>query len=597
MLLGGSGYLLPATSAAAGVQESTFYDLWFDTALLVAGTNVLAVEVHQANPTSSDVSFDLELIGETGPALTRGPYLQSQSETAITLCWRTNTPTSTYVRYGTPGLVNQSVSDPTPTVDHQVRLAGLLRNTTYRYVVGTTTTELIQEGPRYEFRMPPPRGVHQPIRVWVLGDCGTGSYEALAVRDAYQNVTGTAHTDLWLMLGDNAYYYGHDSEYQAGVFDVYGEMLARSCLWPALGNHEVFTQDYLNIFSLPSQAEAGGVPSGTEHYYSFDYANVHFICLDSFASDRSIGGAMWTWLRADLAANDQDWTIAYWHHPPYTKGSHDSDIEAPLYEMRERFVRELEDHGVDLVLGGHSHSYERSYLIDGHLGPSFTWDPSFRKDPGNGRPGSDGAYVKAAVPRAGAVYAVAGSSGLTGGGPLNHPAMVYSANRLGSMILEIDGRTLSGYFLNEIGAIDDWFQIQTHEATSLVGNTTTLSVSRGGTQRLALDAGTSHVQDLYLLLGSATGSSPGLPLGNVTLPLVPDGYFQVSINAANTGIFQNTLGTLDINGRGNAAIQIGANAPPELLGLTLWHAFLVFDFAQQPAIRFASHAFPVTFIP
>ena len=48
--------------------------------------------------------------------------------------------------------------------------------------------------------------------------------------------------------------------------------------------------------------QAGGVPSGTEAYYSFDYANIHFISLDSHDSDRALTGAMMTWLKADLAA-------------------------------------------------------------------------------------------------------------------------------------------------------------------------------------------------------------------------------------------------------------------------------------------------------
>ncbi len=64
---------------------------------------------------------------------------------------------------------------------------------------------------------------------------------------------------------------------------------------------------------------------------------------------------MCNWLRADLAATAQEWIIAYWHHPPYTKGSHDSDAEGDLVEVRENIVPILEDFGVDLVLCGHSH--------------------------------------------------------------------------------------------------------------------------------------------------------------------------------------------------------------------------------------------------
>ena len=75
---------------------------------------------------------------------------------------------------------------------------------------------------------------------------------------------------------------------------------------------------------------------------------------------------MMTWLEADLQNNDKLWVIAFWHHPPYSKGSHDSDTEGKLIDMREIVLPLVEQYGADLVLSGHSHSYERSYLIDGH---------------------------------------------------------------------------------------------------------------------------------------------------------------------------------------------------------------------------------------
>ena len=85
---------------------------------------------------------------------------------------------------------------------------------------------------------------------------------------------------------------------------------------------------YLDIFSLPSDGESGGLASGTEQYYSVDYGNVHVVSLDSqlSARDPAQREAMKEWLVADLAANDRDWTIVIFHHPPYTKGAnHDSD--------------------------------------------------------------------------------------------------------------------------------------------------------------------------------------------------------------------------------------------------------------------------------
>src|SRR6185436_955290 len=84
----------------------------------------------------------------------------------------------------------------------------------------------------------PVAGTSSPTRIWVLGDSGTANANAQAVRNAYLSFTGTTHTNLWLMLGDNAYESGLDREYQAAVFDKYPTILRQSVLWPTLGNHD-----------------------------------------------------------------------------------------------------------------------------------------------------------------------------------------------------------------------------------------------------------------------------------------------------------------------------------------------------------------------
>ena len=59
------------------------------------------------------------------------------------------------------------------------------------------------------------------------------------VRDAYYAFAGSTAPNLWLMLGDNAYNGGTDTEYQAAVFDMYPATLRQSVLWPTIGNHDV----------------------------------------------------------------------------------------------------------------------------------------------------------------------------------------------------------------------------------------------------------------------------------------------------------------------------------------------------------------------
>jgi len=445
---------------------------------LVEGVNHVAAEVHQSDTNNVDIVFGAAIAvdyGELGVALKRGPYLQSSTPTNITICWRTDRPASSRVIFGTnPASLLLTNDDTSRKIDHFLTLAGLQPDSRYYYAVGTTNSFLAGPTTNHFFHTHPWPGLEKPIRVWVVGDSGTGTASQTAVRDAFYNYNGTNTVNAWLLLGDNAYNNGTDSEYQTAVFSMYSSLLTRSVPWPTLGNHDtaqgtafVDAYPYFSIFHLPTAGQAGGVPSGTEHYYAFDIGMAHFICLDSMTASRALNGAMADWLRLDLAINTNRWTVAYWHHPPYTKGSHDSDYELNLVEMRQNILPILEAGGVDLVLAGHSHSYERSCLIDGHYGPSWTFATNTMiTQPGSGRETNGaGAYLKpdgmGVVPEGnrGAIYAVAGSSGSIGGGPLNHPAMYSSQNVLGSMVLDFASNRLDAIFLPTSGIPTDWFSI------------------------------------------------------------------------------------------------------------------------------------------
>ncbi len=399
--------------------------------------------------------------------LTRGPYLQQGAPTEVTVRWRTSSAANSRVRYGTaPGSLTQVRDDAASVTEHAVRLTGLSADTTYYYSVGSSSAVLAGGDSNHFFVTSPAVGTPKPTRIWVLGDAGTATSSQAAVRDAYYAYTGTRHTDLWLMLGDNAYSDGTDAEYQEAVFDIYPTMLRKSVLWSTFGNHDghsasssTQTGPYYSVFTFPKSGEAGGTASGTEAYYSFDYGNLHIVNLDSEGSSLSSTGAMANWLRSDLASTAQDWLVVMFHHPPYSKGSHDSDAESKLVSMRQVFNPILEAAGVDLVLSGHSHSYERSYLIDGHYGTSLTFSAAHKVDGGIGRDPDPYAKPDGLAANQGAVYAVAGSSGKVSGGALNHPAMVVSLNLLGSMVIDVAGNRMDVKFLRETGAVDDSFSI------------------------------------------------------------------------------------------------------------------------------------------
>lgn len=398
----------------------------------------------------------------------RGPYLQVGTESSIIIRWATLEPVQGRVWYGTTDELSLTLVETTISCNHEVELRNLTPNQKYYYAAGSKEVE---DGSQDYFVTAPakdtPPAQVRPLRIWVVGDSGRGNDIAAHVRDGYLKFTSTRHTDLWLMLGDNAYDIGTYEEYQQAVFEMYPQVLRRSVLWTAIGNHDAGSADslllqgpYYELFALPRYGEAGGVASGTAAYYSFDYGNIHFICLDSYGSDRSPDGAMFTWLRRDVAVSNQDWKIAFWHHPPYTKGSHDSDLEIELIEMRERALPILEAAGVDIVLGGHSHSYERSYLINGHYGLSDSFTPEMKKDGGSGRESESGAYQKRyPALHQGTIYIVAGTSGLADE-VSKHPAMYTSLSIPGSLVLDVCGKRLDVTFIDERGEVNDYFTLK-----------------------------------------------------------------------------------------------------------------------------------------
>jgi len=417
----------------------------------------------------------------------RGPYLQSGTPTSVVVKWRTDTATESVVRYGTLlGSLSMNETITNITTEHEVTLTGLMPNTKYYFNIGNRTEVLSESvtGDMYVITAPT-AGTKQFVRAWILGDAGTANNNQRNVRDAYYDYVANApintdKTDMMLFLGDNAYKNGTDEEYQNAFFNIYDAMLKKSVAWSCLGNHDGYSAEsatqsgpYYDIFTFPTSAEAGGTASGTEAYYSFDYANIHFIILDSHHTSRAVGGAMYNWTLTDIQNTKQDWIVTLFHHPVYTKGSHDSDTEDRLIEMRENFMPMMEANGVDLILNGHSHSYERSYFLNGHYGFANTFNPDEilngghtvgPNGKGDGKTDSNGAYQKTSGAAEGAVYITTGSAGKISGGDLDHQAMSVSLNQLGSCVMEVEddgrgGQNLTVKFMRDTDGIDDYFTI------------------------------------------------------------------------------------------------------------------------------------------
>jgi hypothetical protein len=493
-------------SVASGTSAFTITDI-----MVPPGGNVYLRWNFKTVGSSSSEGLGLdnvEIIGGTGAAVSRGPYMNVATQTGIIIRWRTNIPTDSRVRFGlTPQSFSDSVSDPVVTKEHIVQLNNLTPNTEYYYSVGSSTEVLQGDGNNY-FKTLPVTGSTQKVRILAMGDMGTNSTAQRNVRDAYLNYNGSNYTDVWLLVGDNAYESGLDSEYQTNFFNIYqGSLTKNHVLWPSPGNHEYGNNavlaegtdvPYYSIFSTPTNGEAGGVPSGTKQYYSYNYGNIHFISLQSYAEEESNTAALFDttsaqaeWLKQDLAANTQKWTVVYFHYPPYSKGGSNSDTDPIDFRIRNKIVPILERYKVDLVITGHSHDYERTFLINGHYGLSNTFDTttmaiSSSSGKYDGSPNS-APYIKNSTDtRNGIVYALTGSSGQVTGSTASgypHHAMQYSnITDPGCMVIEVEDNRLDAKWICSDGVTRDNFTIMKDvnkiiDTTVSYGSSITLTAS------------------------------------------------------------------------------------------------------------------------
>ena len=193
----------------------------------------------------------------------------------------------------------------------------------------------------------------RPFVLVATGDGASGEPNAIAVED----MIASWNPNMLLYLGD-VYNDGTPTEF----YNWYGSgsdhlSRFRSITNPTVGNHE-----YQHIAS--QQYDAPGYFDywdNVDHYYSFRAAGWHIISLDSTGQFNQTGAdsAQYLWLQDDLANNTAACTIAYFHHPLFNVGSEQDAVRmSPIWAL-------LAQHGVDIVLTGHDHDYQRWLPLNG----------------------------------------------------------------------------------------------------------------------------------------------------------------------------------------------------------------------------------------
>ncbi len=249
-----------------------------------------------------------------------------------------------------------------------------------------------------------PAAQSTPFCVAVIGDSGTGARPQYEIGARLLEAQKKSRFHSVLMLGDNLYGSQRPKDFHTKFELPYAGLLASGVeFYASLGNHDE-----------PSQKSYEPFHMGGRNYYSARLNdNVRIFALDSNRVDRS----QLEWFQRELAAAREEWKIVFFHHPIYSSGArHGSDLQLRA-ALEPLFVK----YGVDVVLAGHDHIYER---------------------------------IK---PQRGVNYFVVGASAkLRAGNALSmaHTAKAYDRD-LSFLLLEIDGDAMHFQAISRKGAVVD----------------------------------------------------------------------------------------------------------------------------------------------
>lgn len=197
----------------------------------------------------------------------------------------------------------------------------------------------------------------QSIRFAIIGDNGTGErpqYEVAELMEHYRQKVGF---DFVTMMGDNIYGGESAADMKRKFEDPYKPLLDSGVkFFASLGNHDNPNQRFYKPFNM-----------NEKRYYSYKKGNAEFFALDSNYMDPP----QLEWLTSGLSGSSATWKICYFHHPLYSDGR----FHGPDVDLRARLEPVLRANGVQVVLSGHEHLYERikphsgiNYFVVGNSG-------------------------------------------------------------------------------------------------------------------------------------------------------------------------------------------------------------------------------------
>jgi chitodextrinase len=301
------------------------------------------------NKSAATTAKSVKTLASGAIKIVRGPYAVRVDSTSAVVSWWTNLPTTGSVAVtGGP-----TASDPAQGLQHKVTLTGLAAGTEYPY---TVTSGSVSAAGRLRTAAKP----GQPFTFAVIGDFGAGSTPE--AQNAAQ--IGSFNSDFLQTVGDNLYPSSgmpdpnpatQYSDIDGRILKQFGGVFKKQAFFPANGNHEYYGNgQFWTAFPMP----------GTNNWYSYDWGDAHILVLDSM-QPYTTTSAQYAFAKADLAspaAKKAKWQIVILPNPPYNTSTSEMGGSAGT---RTTLVPLFEQNGVDVVLSGDAHNYQRTKPLIG----------------------------------------------------------------------------------------------------------------------------------------------------------------------------------------------------------------------------------------
>jgi hypothetical protein len=350
MPAGPIAYQTLASTAVSGTDESTLYQFLIPSNTLT-DTNLLAVEIHQSDVTSSDISFNLQL--STTGFFRKSPYLLfTGNNSNMTVMWQLYDTFQTYISWGTNQeylLGNQQVSEFGPDHQYSYSITGLTPSTKYYYRVIAGIGDTITG----DFRTAPAEDANE-VTFFAYGDTRTYplNHDSLAQLLVQDYTADPDAQGIAILTGDLVSDGNSELRWDEQFFDpVYSHMqeLFRTIpIISARGNHEGTGLLFKKYFPFPFY-------TSDKYYWSFDYGPVHICVVDQYNS-YAVGSEQYNWINADLAGSSKPWKFLLLHEPGWSAGgghSNNTNVQTVLQPL-------CLEYGVQFVFNGHNHYYSRA---------------------------------------------------------------------------------------------------------------------------------------------------------------------------------------------------------------------------------------------